>query len=289
MDFVQTRVGKVYTITVEASENGTFTAPEKGMAGSQITLVPDPAAGYRLARWENTVADGSTVQATGNSFVMPEGAVTVKAVFETIPSSSGNDSSNSYQEEEYDYWMRVKERIEAAAPGKVVKTNARDYDELPRSVMEALRDADGVTLHITWNGGDDIIIPSEAALSPEAGRIYYPLGYLAGMKVDTAPADPGRGTGPAVTDPEDPAEPDEGEDTQATDPGPGSIEAPEDKDEETQQTDPGTNEQETVTADTPTQEATSGGVWIAVIVAAVALVGFFFLLFWKRKKEQEDR
>ena len=51
---------------------------------------------------------------------------------------------------------------------------------MPWSVMEALRSADGVTLHITWNGGEDIIIPSAAALNKDNGRIYYPLSYLGG-------------------------------------------------------------------------------------------------------------
>ena len=52
---------------------------------------------------------------------------------------------------------------------------------MPPSVMEALDKADGVTLHITWNGGEDIIIPSSAALKTEVGRVYYPLSYLAEM------------------------------------------------------------------------------------------------------------
>lgn len=59
--------------------------------------------------------------------------------------------------------MKVKDLIEDANPGDTVKANARSYDRMPASVMRALADADGVTLHITWNGGEDIVIPSEAS------------------------------------------------------------------------------------------------------------------------------
>ena len=47
--FVRTRAGMAYTITVEASENGTVTAPEKALEGSTVTLVPAPNSGYRMA------------------------------------------------------------------------------------------------------------------------------------------------------------------------------------------------------------------------------------------------
>lgn len=76
--------------------------------------------------------------------------------------------------------MAVKDRIEAADPGDTVKANAKSYDRMPWTAMEALRKTDGVTLHITWNGGEDIIIPSAAALS-EQSRVYYPLSYLEDM------------------------------------------------------------------------------------------------------------
>ena len=45
--------------------------------------------------------------------------------------------------------MKVKDRIENAGPGDIAKVNAKSYDRMPASVMEALKDAEGVTLRIT--------------------------------------------------------------------------------------------------------------------------------------------
>ena len=93
-----------------------------------------------------------------------------------------NQMPSGGHEGEYDFWEKVKEQIQQAEAGTTVKANAYGYDQLPWDVMEALRQAQGVTLRITWNGGDDIVIPSAQAPAYEAGRIYYPLSYLAGIK-----------------------------------------------------------------------------------------------------------
>lgn len=45
--------------------------------------------------------------------------------------------------------------------------------------MNALRENSGVTLILSWNGGDDIVIPAGKAKKPENGRAYYTLEYLA--------------------------------------------------------------------------------------------------------------
>ena len=89
--------------------------------------------------------------------------------------------SSSYRDGEDDFWQQVLKELEKAQSGDTVKANAAGYDRMPPSVMEALDKVDGVTLHITWNGGEDIIIPSSAALKTEVGRVYYPLSYLAEM------------------------------------------------------------------------------------------------------------
>ena len=88
---------------------------------------------------------------------------------------------SSYRDGEHDFWLTVQRKIETADPGDTIKVNAKGYDQMPWSVMEALKESDSVTLHITWNGGEDIIIPSAAALSRDTGRIYYPLSYLEGL------------------------------------------------------------------------------------------------------------
>ena len=56
--------------------------------------------------------------------------------------------------------------------------------------MDALKKSDHITLIIRWNGGADIVIPSEKALD-EALRIYYPLAYLAGYDFGII-TDPGK-------------------------------------------------------------------------------------------------
>lgn len=232
---------------------------------------------------------------------MPDGNITIKAVFArnaSTHSSSGGSSGNSYREQEYDFWLVVKERIEDAGPGDTVRANARDYDRMPFWVMDALREADGVTLHITWNGGEDIVIPAEAALTPEAGRIYYPLSYLEGMTFTSeTPVNPETGGVLTVTAPTAPVASgggisgggiSGGGTVEITDPRRGLAETPELRDEGVEQTIPGVYEPETTTG-APVQQAAAGGIWIAVIatvaaVAAAAGIGSFW--FWKRKTQQ---
>ena len=153
-------------------------------------------------------------------------------------------------------------------------------------MMEALRNADNVTLHITWNGGEDIIIPSEAALT-EQSRVYYPLSYLEDMtfevESETPAADPDKVnpetggilevTAPAVTIPA--GEP------EVTDSRRGLAETPELAEEGIEQALPGVYQpEETVTTST-TEETGTSGLWIAGVVAVLAAAGGFW--FWKRR------
>ncbi|MEF9880756.1 MAG: hypothetical protein RR975_15180, partial [Clostridia bacterium] len=68
-------------------------------------------------------------------------------------------------------------KIMAADTGETITVNAKSYDKLPWSVMQALREK-SVSMVITWNGGKKISIPAGYALKDEAGRIYYPLSLL---------------------------------------------------------------------------------------------------------------
>ena len=68
-----------YDVTVETEGGGTASAsPESAAAGTEITLSAVPAPGYAFDHWEVVKGD---VTITGNRFLMPAGAVTVKAVF----------------------------------------------------------------------------------------------------------------------------------------------------------------------------------------------------------------
>ena len=273
--FVRTLAGTVYTITVEASENGTVTAPEKAVEGSTVTLTPTPDSGYRLARWEITPA----VEISGNSFVMSGEPVTVKAVFEKISSSSSSSGSSS-SDRKREFWEDVRDAIEDAEPGETVKAEARSNDRMPYWVMDALWEAGDITLHITWNGGEDIIIPAGAALEPEAYRIYYPLSYLAELDFTVPAEEDSTTTNPetsgilSITTPETPDE----ETEEITDPDRGLAETPELRDEGVEQTISGVDEPEEL------QQSGSILPWIAAagILLAAGIGGF---LFWKRRKK----
>lgn len=81
-----------YTVTVEASENGTVTAsPATAEAGTVITLTVTPAEGYALKSL--TVKQGTAdVTVTDNQFTMPEGNVNITAEFEIAPLATDENS-----------------------------------------------------------------------------------------------------------------------------------------------------------------------------------------------------
>ena len=279
-----------YTVTVHVSAGGTATADKTAAAADEtVNLTATPDSGYHFERWE--VVSG-TVTIQNNQFIMPAENVEIRAVFDRNSSSGGSSGGSSYREREYDFWMDVKEQIRDADPGDTIKANARTYDRMPWSVMEALREAEDVTLRITWNGGEDIIIPSAAALS-EQNRIYYPLSYLEDMTFEVeseAPAadpdkvNPETGgilevtapvTADSITTPA--GEP------EVTDSRRGLAETPELAEEGIEQTLPGIYEpEETVTTST-TEESGTSGLWIAGVVAVLAAAAGGGVWFWKRR------
>lgn len=87
-----------YTITVTQPEaGGTIAASAtSALAGTEITLTPNPAAGYELSAW--SVKNGEDdVTVTNNKFSMPSGNVSVTATFTKInyTISTGNLSGGS--------------------------------------------------------------------------------------------------------------------------------------------------------------------------------------------------
>lgn len=70
-----------YTVTVTNDGNGTAkAAPDKAQAGTKIILSATPKSGYHFKEWK--VEKGGVTIAKDNTFTMPVGDVTVKAVFE---------------------------------------------------------------------------------------------------------------------------------------------------------------------------------------------------------------
>lgn len=69
----------VESVTVETDGNGTASAsPASATMGQTVTLTANAASGYHFVKWE--VVSGDIVL-NGNTFTMPAGNVTVKAVF----------------------------------------------------------------------------------------------------------------------------------------------------------------------------------------------------------------
>ena len=77
-----------HTVTVTNDGNGTASAsPAKAAAGTEIALTATPGTGYHLKEWQ--VMSGG-VSITNDKFLMPEGDVTIKAVFEKDAPSAEN-------------------------------------------------------------------------------------------------------------------------------------------------------------------------------------------------------
>ena len=107
--FIDSSVQVSHSITVLESEHGTANASTaSAVAGTEITLTAIPDAGYRLKEWQVISPTGLTIN--GNSFTMPNVAVTVKPIFEenntakyrlTVKGSYASDSgAGSYSEGE---------------------------------------------------------------------------------------------------------------------------------------------------------------------------------------------
>ena len=72
-----------YTITVTSGGNGTASASHaKAVVGTEIRLTATPKTGYHFKEWE-VISGGVTIES--NKFIMPDGNVTIKAIFEKDP------------------------------------------------------------------------------------------------------------------------------------------------------------------------------------------------------------
>ena len=230
-----------------------------------------------------------TKTANGIQFTV-NGLSPIAVGWKPIQSSSGG-SGSSYRDREYDFWMEVKEKIQDADPGDTIKANARSYDRMPWSVMEALREADGVTLHISWYGGEDIIIPSAAAPGRDSARIYYPLSYLEGLDFtvvaepeDSEKLNPETGGVLEITAPVADSTGIITAQPEITAPERGLAETPELADEGIEKVIPGIYESETEQVDSQ-ESAGSTLPWIAA--AAILLAGSTGAFwFWKRKTQE---
>lgn len=102
-------VAPVYEITVTDSANGSVTASSlSASAGTSVTLSVIPANGYHFEKWK--VLSGDTeIAVVDNIFEMPEGNVTVEAVFE-------KDAGPIYNGEEEDGKDSMPDSTQIAEP-----------------------------------------------------------------------------------------------------------------------------------------------------------------------------
>lgn len=174
---------------VATVNNGVVTAVGAGTA--TITAAASDGSG-KTATCEVTV-NGPVLppQPSDPAPSQPEGSgstgSTSAAPRQQSPVVHNVSNSSAYRKGEYEFWMKVRTKIVSADPGEVIEVNARDNDKMPNSVMQALAAKEDVTLRIRWNGGEEIVIPSAAALQ-EKMRMFYPLSYLAKFDFAQIPA-----------------------------------------------------------------------------------------------------
>ena len=283
------RVPGTYIITFDATGGA---APEsQDTVDGKLTQLPESTkSGYTLKGWYTAASGGEKV--TLDTVFSAD--TTVYAQWSSSGSGSGSDSSSG-DDAEYDFWQEVREKIEDAKPGDVVKVNAHGYDKMPYSVMRALRENSGISLVIRWNGGEDIVIPAGKAQLPESLRIYYPLSLLAELYAEMELTNPETG-GPIDLDKLNPAtggvwevnapvtaEP-QAEEPQIIDPRRGLAETPELAEEGVEKAIPGVFQPEAPT-ETPISTGRKNGVWLAVLAIFATAAGG--LVFWKRRQTAE--
>ena len=205
-------VGDTETLTATVKpDNATNKAVTWSTSNKNVATVDQngnvKAVGAGTATITAAASDGSgktaTCEVTVNGPVLPpqpsdpapsqpEGSGSTGSSGSSAPRQQGPvvhnvSNSSAYRKGEYEFWMKVRTNIVSANPGEVIEVNARDNDKMPNSVMQALAAKEDVTLRVRWNDGEEIVIPSAAALQ-EKMRMFYPLSYLAKFDFAQTPA-----------------------------------------------------------------------------------------------------
>lgn len=185
----------IVTISPSA-DTKTATITAIGASGSTATITVTTEDGNKTATCTVIVTNNGSgpvlpPQPSDPAPSQPEGGgstgSTSAAPRQQSPVVHNVSNSSAYRKGEYEFWMKVRTRIVSADPGEVIEVNARDNDKMPNSVMQALAAKEDVTLRIRWNDGEEIVIPSAAALQ-EKMRMFYPLSYLAKFDFAQTPA-----------------------------------------------------------------------------------------------------
>ena len=173
---VATVSGGVVTAVAPGEATITATTADGGFAATCTVTVNKPVLPPQPSDPAPSQPEGSG--STGSTSAAPR---------QQSPVVHNVSNSSAYRKGESEFWMKVRTKIVSAGPGEVIEVNARDNDKMPNSVMQALAAKEDVTLRIRWNDGEEIVIPSAAALQ-EKMRMFYPLSYLAKFDFAQTPA-----------------------------------------------------------------------------------------------------
>ncbi|MBQ3200345.1 MAG: hypothetical protein IJB22_00340, partial [Clostridia bacterium] len=133
--------------------------------------------------------DGSTTSITPTkedkhlSFELPAGfsegdfVIAWKKYVKPTNKDEYDEESGSFEKRQRNFWKNVRNLMRDAKEGSVLTIGAGDYDQMPTFIMDAVKEYN-VGLRIRWNGGEEILLAPENALTPEKNRLYYPLSYL---------------------------------------------------------------------------------------------------------------
>ena len=131
-----------YTVTVNTQGEGTATAePTTATAGTTVTLTQTAAEGWHFVEWQS-----ETVTVTDNTFVMPEGNVTVTAVFEEDETPEPGDVNKTLLEKTVAY-------AETLSTDGVTDTAKKAFEDALANAKTVLAKADATQdeVNAAWN------------------------------------------------------------------------------------------------------------------------------------------
>ncbi|OUN91309.1 hypothetical protein B5F98_12160, partial [Pseudoflavonifractor sp. An44] len=131
-----------YTVTVNTQGEGTATAePTTATAGTTVTLTQTAAEGWHFVEWQS-----ETVTVTDNTFVMPEGNVTVTAVFEKDETPEPGDVNKTLLEKTVKY-------ADTLSTEGVTDTAKKAFEDALANAKTVLADADATQdeVNAAWN------------------------------------------------------------------------------------------------------------------------------------------
>ncbi len=92
-------VGTVHNIQMTPTLNGSFSVPSNAAKGETVKVTVTPNAGYQLDKITVTKGEESITVNADNTFVMPDGDVTVKVTFKKVPTKPAEDKNDIIVEE----------------------------------------------------------------------------------------------------------------------------------------------------------------------------------------------